>query len=115
MVLFGTFQHTLDAKNRLTLPAKVRNEFGATVMLSFGVDGCIDVRTPDAYSTFIGQIFEARKSSKELRKLERVLSGSTFEVNIDASNRILLPDFLIKQTNITKDVVLVGVRQKLEV
>lgn len=115
VVLFGTFQHSLDAKNRLTLPSKIRNEFGSSVMLNFGVDGCIEIRTQENYDAYIGQIFEVRKSSKDLRKLERILSGSTFEVNIDASNRILLPDFLMKQTNISKDVVLVGVRQKLEI
>lgn len=115
MVLFGTFEHSLDSKNRLTLPSKVRNDFKSIIMISLGVDGCIEIRSPENFETYFGQIINWGNMKEKARTIQRMISGNTFEVNIDGSNRVLLPELLLKRTNITKDVILVGVRDKIEI
>lgn len=114
-MLLGTYEHTIDSKNRLTLPSKVRNDFNEVVMISISVDNCIEIRTPEDYEAYYGQLSGLGALKKKARELQRMISAYTYEVKIDSSNRILLPEFLTQNAKITKSVVVLGVKNKLEV
>lgn len=114
-MLLGTYEHSLDAKNRLTLPAALRKQLGTSVMISIGVDKCIEIRDPSEFDSYANTLKQQGTTRANYRMLLRAILGNTFEVQIDGANRVLLPAVLIKYANISKNVVLVGVGDKVEV
>lgn len=114
-MLLGTYNHSLDAKNRLTLPSKLRIKFANTVMVTLGVDGCIELRTPDNFSKYSTQLSSWGSMKEKARAVQRMISANTFELQIDSSSRILIPNVLIQYARISKDITLVGVNDKLEI
>lgn len=114
-MLLGTYNHSLDAKNRLTLPSKLRNKFANTVMATLGVDGCIELRTIENFSKYSTQLSSWGSMKEKARAVQRMISANTFELQIDNSSRILIPSILSQYAKISKDITLVGVNDKLEI
>lgn len=117
-MFLGTYNHTLDAKKRLSLPSKIRNLITSnTVMITLSPDGCLELRTIEHYTKYSEQITSLGNLKSDFRKLQRYINGNTFSVDIDNSNRILLPSLLINNqlVNISKEVTLVGAGEKLEI
>ena len=114
-MLLGTYEHSLDSKNRLTLPAAIRKQLGTQVMITIGVDKCIELRTPEEFHEYANTLKNIGSTKSKYRMLQRAILGNTFEVQIDGANRILLPASLIKSTSIKKNVVLIGVGDKVEI
>ena len=114
-VLLGTYEHSLDSKNRLTLPAAIRKQLGTQVMITIGVDKCMELRTPEEFNEYANTLKNIGSTKSKYRMLQRAILGNTFEVQIDSANRVLLPSTLIKATNVKKNVVLIGVGDKVEI
>lgn len=114
-MLLGTYEHSLDSKNRITLPIAIRKQLGGVVMISASPDKCIEVRTPESFQEYANTLKENGSNKAKLRALQRAILGNTFELQIDSANRILLPSTLIKIANINKNVVLIGVGDKMEI
>ena len=117
MAFRGHFDQTLDAKNRLNVPAKLRSAFadGAVVMKSHDAP-CIAIFTPDGFDSF-SESFLARLNplKSEYQTITRFLNGSSFDVDLDAGGRVTLNGVLLKHAGIERDVVLIGARDRLEV
>lgn len=114
-MLLGTYHHSLDTKNRLTLPSKLRNKFANTVMVTLGVDGCIELRTPENFSNYSTQLSSWGSMREKARAVQRMISANTFELQVDNSSRILIPSVLLQYAKINKDISIVGVNDKLEI
>ena len=114
-MLLGTYEHSLDSKNRLSLPSAVRKNFDTFVILSVGIDKCIEIRTPENYNSYISMLQKVGISKEKYRNLLRTVLGNSFEIQIDSSNRILLPNLLIDFCSLEKNAVLVGVGDKMEI
>ncbi|GAA5414420.1 division/cell wall cluster transcriptional repressor MraZ [Ureaplasma ceti] len=114
-MLLGTYEHSLDSKKRLTLPASIRRKLDAVVMISASPDKCIELRTPEEFQKYADALNQNGSNKAKLRALQRAILGNTFEVQIDSANRILLPSVLIKVCSINKNVVLIGVGNKVEI
>lgn len=112
----GTFDYTLDAKNRLTVPAKWRSSLSDGVVLAKGTADCISVWTPerfDAYTeTAVSQLHEL---DPRRDKFERYFQANAHDVDLDSAGRIMVPAFLMKYAGLTKDVVVTGVRTRMEI
>ncbi len=113
----GTFDHTLDAKNRLTVPARYRAALADGVVLAMPVDlkPCVGVWRPGEYDAYTHRaLAELPPLSSRLSELERFFYGSSHDAELDAAGRIMVPSTLREHANLSKDVVVVGVGDRLE-
>ena len=110
----GEFQHGLDAKGRLILPAKIREELGTQFVLTKGMDGCLFIFPPDSWETFAGKLNALPTSSRQARKLKLYFIGSSVECEKDKQGRFLIPPVLRSFAEIDKDVTVLGVSDRIE-
>ena len=115
-MLLGAHDHTIDDKNRLTLPAKFREAFQDGVVVTRGLDGCLYAyRRPDW-----GRLVESRLStldplSPETRRLERFFYAGASESELDKQGRVMIPAQLIEHAKLGREVVVAGVNDRLEI
>ncbi len=114
-MLLGTYEHSLDSKNRLTLPSGIRKNFDTFVVLSIGIDKCAEIRTPEEFKSYTSMLQKVGISKEKYRTLLRTVLGNSFEIQIDSSNRVLVPSIITEFCNFSKNVVLIGVGDKMEV
>ena len=115
-MLMGTYSHSLDAKGRLIIPAKLREELGETFIITKNLDNCLALYPNDEWERFIQKMDQLPKiSSEPARRLRRFYFGNSLQTETDKQGRILIPGPLRTFANLTKDVVLVGVDDHLEV
>jgi MraZ protein len=113
----GTFDHTLDAKNRLTVPARYRAALAEGVVLARPVDQkpCVGVWRPEEYERYSRRALEELPLlSPRLAELERFFYGNSQDAELDAAGRIMVPTFLSDHAHLSKEVVVVGVGDRLE-
>lgn len=114
-MFFGSYQHTLDAKGRMIIPSKLREQVGKKVFIMRGYDRCISIYKEE---DFIKRMEEATKlafNKSDPRKVVRVESQSVVELEIDEAGRILLPKRTLDQYKIGRKVMIVGVIDHFEV
>ena len=116
MAFRGHFEHSLDAKNRLAIPARVRAAFSNGAVLAKDPETCVAVWTPETHEAIIERALGGlNPMGSEYRKLSRFYQGNSFEIDPDASGRVTLPPPLLANAGIEKEVVVVGVGDHLEV
>ena len=110
----GEYQHGLDAKGRLILPVRIREELGSRFFLTKGLDGCLFIFTPDAWDAFSQKLKGLSTSSRDARRLVRYFIGSSVECEADKQGRFLIPPVLTDFAMIDKDVTVLGVTDRIE-
>ena len=112
----GTFDYTLDAKNRLTVPAKFRAALAEGLVMAKGTDPCITVWVPEDYESFSESILgDLHPFSEERETLERHLFGNSHDTELDSAGRVGFPPFLLEHASLSNDVVVTGAQNRLEV
>lgn len=117
MAFRGTFDHTLDAKSRLTVPARYRSALADGVVLAMPVDQqpCVGVWRPEDYERYTARaLAELPPLSRRLAELERFFYGSSQDAELDSAGRIMVPGFLAEHAGLQKEVVVVGAGERLE-
>jgi MraZ protein len=112
----GHFDYSLDAKKRLNVPPKFRASFSGGVVLAKGLEPCVAIWTPDGFEQWT-ESFLSRLGplSPERRKLTRFFAGSSFDAELDSAGRVTLNQALLDHGSISKEVVVVGNLDHLEV
>ena len=113
----GTFDHTLDAKNRLTVPARYRAALADGAVLAMLVDlkPCVGVWRPEDYERYTARaLADVPALSTRLNELERFFYGNSHDTELDAAGRIMIPGFLGEHASLAKEVVVVGVGDRME-
>jgi MraZ protein len=113
----GTFDHTLDAKSRLTVPARYRAALADGVVLAMPVDlkPYVGVWRPAEYERYTERaLAELPPLSPRLSELERFFYGSSQDAELDAAGRIMVPSFLAAHAKLTREVAVVGAGDRLE-
>ena len=113
----GTFDHTLDAKNRLTVPARYRAALAEGVVLAQPLDlkPCVGVWRAEEYDRYTRRtVEELPPLSPRRTELERFVYGSSHDAELDAAGRIMIPNSLREEAKLAKDVIVVGVGERLE-
>ena len=113
-MFMGEYNHTIDTKGRLIVPAKFREQLGEAFVITKGNDGCLAIYTNEAWETFLDKI-TLLPASKNTRRYIREFVSSAENVEIDKQGRILIPAGLREHAGLEKDVVLAGVIDKVEV
>lgn len=114
-MFIGEFQHNLDAKGRVVLPTKFREELGEKIIVTKGLDGCLNVYTMDAWQAIYEKLQKLPTTSKDARMYIRMISAKASECSFDTQGRILLPQTLIVEADIKKEAVVVGACNHVEI
>jgi MraZ protein len=115
-MLLGAYEHTIDDKNRLTLPAKFRQAFADGVVVTRGLDGCLFAfRRPDWDRLVESRLATLDPLSEEGRRLNRFFFSGAAEAELDKQGRMMLPAPLIEHASLGRDVVVAGVNDRLEI
>jgi MraZ protein len=115
-LLLGEYEQRLDEKNRLTIPVRLRDGFLDGVFLTRGLDRCLAAYTRDGWDAFVNaQTARIDTLTREGRLLERYLFGGAVELELDKQGRVAVPAPLVRHASLERDVVVAGVRDRLEV
>ena len=108
----GTYEHYIDAKGRLAIPSKLRDELGSVFYLAMGVDACLAVYPQSTWDRFTEKFASLPMSqSKKMRSL----FANAARCELDSQGRIVIPQKLKKYAGIEKDVVIIGVHDRAEI
>jgi MraZ protein len=113
----GTFEHSLDAKNRLTMPARYRSALADGVVLAMPLDQkpCVGVWRAEEYDAYTQRRLAALEPLSPRRaELERFFYGSSHDTELDSAGRIIVPARLSEHAQLRKEIVIVGVGERLE-
>lgn len=114
-MLIGEYEHSLDVKGRLIMPAKLRADIGEKFIISKGLDGCLFVFSQSEWSNFEAKLKELPLTNKNARDFVRFfLSGAT-ECELDKQGRFLIVNNLRAYAEIEKEVIIIGVGTRLEI
>ena len=114
-MLLGEHEHTIDDKNRLTLPARFREEFADGVVLTRGMDGCLYAYARGEWERLAESIQRLDPLSPDGRKMRRFFFAGASEDRLDRQGRILVPASLMESAGIRRDVVVTGVYDHVEI
>jgi MraZ protein len=115
-VLLGEFEQRLDEKNRLTVPARLRDRFADGVFLTRGFDRCLSAFTRAGWDAFVAeQTSRLDPFSHEARQLQRFLFGGAAEAEMDRQGRVAVPAPLLRHAGLQREIVVAGVRDRLEI
>ena len=122
MNFHGTFEHTLDAKHRLTVPAKYRAALSGGLVLALGPERrsdaprSIEIWTPDAYEAYTQEALLGRSPlAPTTRDLKRWLYGRSYDTELDSAHRVMIPATHLEFAGLNKDVIVLGSGECLEV
>ncbi len=114
-MFIGQYTHTIDDKNRLSLPVKFRKEMGKRVIITPGLDGCLFVFTPTQWQNISEKLGGSSMLQADTRSFNRYMLGGAVEADVDAIGRVLVPDFLKEKAQLKREVVLIGVQNRVEI
>ena len=114
-MLLGEYEHTLDDKNRITLPAKFRAAFAAGVVVTRGMDGCLYAYRLEDWDKLVdSRLAGLDPLSQEGRRMHRFFFSGAAEAELDKQGRVMIPAALIEHAGLGRNVVVAGVRDHLE-
>src|SRR3989344_7034126 len=118
-MLIGEYIHTIDEKNRISLPAKFRKEMGKVVVITPGLDQCLFIFTMEEWSKVSKRLSDSDSDlsflSADKRTFNRNMFGQASDVEVDSIGRILIPEFLKEKLKLKGSAALVGVKDRVEV
>ena len=115
-MLLGAYDHTIDDKNRLTLPAKFREAFQDGVVVTRGFDGCLYAhRRPDWDRLVESRLATMDPLRPEGRRIQRFFFSGAAEAELDKQGRVIIPAQLIGHAKLGREVVVTGVNDRLEI
>jgi MraZ protein len=114
-MFLGEYQHTLDAKGRVSLPRKFRDATGGRLVVSKGFEKSLVVYTVEGFEDFLAQMVAAGDMIGNVRVVRRHFTVGADEVEVDSAGRISLPATLRTFAGLNKDVVIAGVGDHIEI
>lgn len=115
-MFMGQYNHTVDAKGRLSIPSKFREQLGDEFVVTKGMDGCLFVYDNENWSELQKKLMSLPTlTNKDARFLNRYFLSGAMQVEVDKQGRILLPPTLRTSAGLERDVVLAGVGDRIEI
>ena len=111
----GEYNHTIDDKGRLIIPSRFRYELGESFVLTRGLDGCICIYPQSEWDQLEEKLRELPLTNKSSRLVTRFLIGGAVNCELDRQGRILIPAPLREHAGLSKDAVLVGTLERIEI
>ncbi len=115
MAFHGTFEHTLDAKHRMTVPSKLRAAFAEGAFVVRGVEPCISLYPSSTYSAIVdAALSRMNPMSAQARDFNRLFRSSADAVELDSAGRVMIAPRKLEHAGIERDVVVIGAGDCLE-
>lgn len=115
MFFIGTYYYNLDDKNRLTMPSKLRDDLGSKVYVNLGLDKCLSVYPVQVFEEMVKRISSQNSLNPQVRAYKRTFFANSFLCEIDKQGRIQLTKEALEKCSITKDVVIIGSEDHVEI
>lgn len=114
-MLMGEFSHTIDAKGRLIIPAKFREQLGGRVVITRGMDGCLFGYPLTEWQHLEKQMRQLSLTKKNARAFVRFMYSAATECEFDKQGRVNIPATLREHADLSKKCVIVGVSERFEI
>lgn len=114
-MFLGEYKHNIDYKGRLSVPKKFRTKLSKGSVLTKGLDKCLFLYTSGGWGTLSKQIEKLPVTASDARAFGRYLFSGATEIEFDRLGRIFIPDYLKTYAGLRKEVVVVGVLQRIEI
>lgn len=114
-MFMGQFQHALDPKGRLIIPARFRELLGDTFILTKGLDRCLFVYPKDEWAVLEHKLKSLPFTQKDARAFIRFFFSGAVEIEMDKQGRILVPPQLREYAGIDRDIIIIGVSNRAEI
>ena len=114
-MLIGEYEHSLDAKGRLIMPAKIREDIGEKFIITKGLDGCLFGFSQTEWTNFEEKLKTLPLTNKNARDFVRFFLSGAIECEIDKQGRFLIASDLREYSSLEKEVVIIGVGTRIEI
>jgi MraZ protein len=114
-MFIGEYQHALDPKNRIIVPAKLRDGLGAKFVITKGLDGCLYAYPLEEWEILENKLKTLPLTNKDARAFVRFFFSGACEIELDKQGRGLIPQNLKEYAGIEKDIVSIGVLSRVEI
>lgn len=114
-MLIGEYIHTLDDKNRISLPVKFRKEMGKSIVVAPGLDNCLALYTLVEWKKISSKLSDSSMLTSDNRSFSRFMFGQAVIVDVDGNGRILIPENLKNRSSLSSKVVVIGVQNRAEI
>lgn len=111
----GEYAHNIDKKGRIIIPAKFRDAYDGKLIVSKGLDGCLNLYTLLQWNQMMQQLMSLPNTKKETRLFKRNLAAKASECEIDNQGRILIPANLVKEADLIKECFVIGTGNTVEI
>ena len=114
-MFIGEYEHSVDAKGRVIMPAKLREDIGEKFILTKGLDGCLFAYSQTEWTNFEEKLKTLPLTNKNARDFVRFFLSGAIECEIDKQGRFLISNELRNHAKLDKEIVIVGVITRLEI
>ena len=114
-MFMGEYNHTIDAKGRMIVPAKFREKLGSEFVVTKGLDGCLFIYSAEEWANIEEKFRNTPLTTRDARKFSRFFFAGAASCEFDKQGRVLIPPVLREFADLKKDVVLAGVFNKIEI
>ncbi|MBE7024432.1 MAG: division/cell wall cluster transcriptional repressor MraZ [Ruminococcaceae bacterium] len=111
----GQYFHNLDAKGRVIMPSRFREQLGENFVVTEGYEGCLSVYSEEEWNQFVNQLLSLPTHSADTRRVIRRLASGAVNCETDKQGRILLPAHLRDMAKIEKEVMIIGAITRVEI
>lgn len=114
-MFIGEYDHNLDEKGRLSIPAKFRRQLAAGVVITRGLDQCLFLYPLEEWQIIAGKIANLPLHQKKSRAFARLMLAGAWDAELDGQGRVMVPDYLRKYAGINKHVIVTGLYNRVEI
>ena len=114
-MFLGEFEHTVDQKGRIAIPAKFREELADGAVVTRGLDKCLVIYPRIEWQALAERVSQLPQTQPNVRTLSRLLFSGAVDLSLDGQGRTILPQYLRKYAGITANVAVIGLYQRIEV
>ena len=114
-MLLGEYQHNLDSKGRVAIPAKFKEELAAGAIITRGIDNCLFVFANKEWDELAKKLTALPLAQANSRAFVRLMLAGAMDVQLDSQRRILIPDYLRKYADLKKKVTIAGLNNRVEI
>lgn len=114
-MFIGEYQHNLDEKGRVAIPAKFRGKLSEGAVVTKGLDNCLFLYTKEEWEKLATKLASLPISKANTRAFSRLMLAGAMDVQLDKQGRIVLPEYLRQYASLKKKIILAGLYNRLEI
>lgn len=114
-MFIGEFQHNLDSKGRMALPAKFRQKISGGAIVTRGLDHCLFVFTAKDWEVLAQKLVALPLAQANSRAFARLMLAGAMDVEVDKQGRVLIPDYLRTYAGLKKETIVTGLYNRIEI